>query len=436
MPAPKTPVITEPTPQSDLIKRPDGSHVRAEASWLDDEIDFGRYIRPLRAHWLLVVMAGVIGALAGLGSAMLKPVLYEASTTILLARTGNQTQSDVATSRALLQNHTLAASTIQEVGIDRGPAPMTAQRFVEDALTIAEVSGANLLRVQVRLGDPKAAADASRILSQKAVELSAEIASGRSTALRGQLKAHLDDAADRRKHAEQQLVAYRSQAQIEVLRRDTDAMLRERGDLLTLVVGIEAEKARLASAENEIQKQEPVLSGSRSVGAEAALRRVGREAEPAPVPGSPQRAIDPQDLDLTHPLINPVYQTLAFQIATSRSRLAALERERQELVITRKLGAKQFNELKELYAREIEVAKLEDGYQLAKRVHGDLVLKYEGSRSESISSVVQLQIVDQALPPERPLSRKRGVFFGAGLLAGLLLAGLGVLAFAKPGSVR
>src|SRR5262249_58103596 len=35
---------------------------------------------------------------------------------------------------------------------------------------------------------------------------------------------------------------------------------------------------------------------------------------------TPNGEVDPQELDLTHPFINPVYQTLAFQIASSRTR--------------------------------------------------------------------------------------------------------------------
>ena len=55
---------------------------------------------------------------------------------------------------------------------------------------------------------------------------------------------------------------------------------------------------------------------------------------------TPNGEVDAQLLDLSHPFINPVYQTLAFQIATSRTRLAALERQEREMAVVRQsLGA-------------------------------------------------------------------------------------------------
>jgi uncharacterized protein involved in exopolysaccharide biosynthesis len=129
-------------------------------------------------------------------------------------------------------------------------------------------------------------------------------------------------------------------------------------------------------------------------------------------------------LDLSNPFVNPVYQTLAFQIATSRTRLAALERQQQELVTIRKISAGRSRELSDLYRKQTEVARLKDAYDLSRRAYADVALRYEQSRAESIGDTVQLQIVDPAIPPDRPLPRKRVQSAGLGFTAGLLIATL------------
>jgi uncharacterized protein involved in exopolysaccharide biosynthesis len=325
----------------------------------------------------------------------------------------------ISTSRALLENYTLAGETIHETSLNRPPYNVTPQGFVDELLQIEEVRGTNLVKVKVRLQDPVRAAQVSKLLSRKAVELNRRIATEGSKGVREQLKVHLDEASARLKVTEQQLLTYQSEAQVEVLKADTDALLNQRDDLLKLAIDIEGEKARLAAAEQEIQKQQPVLAVRRSVGSEEALRRAAR-------PTTSELA-DPELLDLSNPVANPVYQVLAFQIATSRTRLAGLERQRREMVEVRKIGAHRFTELTDLYRRTIDIERLEKDYDIAKQVYDELALRYEESRAQALGTMVQLQIVDEAIPPERPLARRRASSAALGGLAGLLLAALGAL---------
>jgi uncharacterized protein involved in exopolysaccharide biosynthesis len=136
----------------------------------------------------------------------------------------------------------------------------------------------------------------------------------------------------------------------------------------------------------------------------------------------PEGGVSP--LDLSNPFINPIYQTLAFQIATSRTRLAALERQQHELIGVRKLSAGRFQQFSDLYRKQTEVSRLKDAYDIARRAYADVALRYEQSRAQSIGDTVQLQIVDPAIPPDRPLPRKRVQSAGLGFTAGLLLASL------------
>src|SRR5689334_22770420 len=51
---------------------------------LEDEIDFSRYFRIFARHWMLLVLATLVGAAAGFSFSRTKPVLYEGVTTVLV----------------------------------------------------------------------------------------------------------------------------------------------------------------------------------------------------------------------------------------------------------------------------------------------------------------------------------------------------------------
>lgn len=265
-------------------------------------------------------------------------------------------------------------------------------------------------------------------LSRKALALNTTIADAESVAVREQLQQHLEGAAQRLKDAEQKLLAYQNVARIELLRTDTDAMLYERGRLPELLGDIEAEKGRVAAAEQEIVKQQPILPVRRSVQSEEALRR----AVPLEKKTSGQRPsgiAEPDAVDLSDPFVNPVHQTLALQIALSRTRLAGLERQRREIAGAQNIAADRVAKLDDLHRRELELARLQGGYELAKQVHAGVALRYEQSRTEAVTRMVQLQIVDDAIPPDRPLPKKRAQAMALGFTTGVLLALAAALAW-------
>jgi len=389
----------------------------------EDEIDFTRYFRVFARHWMLLAVCALIGAVSGFAFTRTKPVLYEGVTTVLVLPPSKLDVRTASTAnfRALLDNLTHSLQVITDLGLDKPPFSLTPQRFHDEALQVEEIPGTNLVKVRVRLSDPTRAMEASRRLAQKAVALNTEISQREGSSIRDLLKAHLTESSDQLKAAEAQLLAFQRQAQIPLLERDTDAMIYERGELLRLTVDIEGEKARLKAAESEISKQQRFLSAGRSVAAEEALRRTAQSDRSSPA----NAAIDDaQKLDLSNPFVNPVYQTLEFQIASSRARLAALEQQRRELVEVKKLGGRELKELSELYSRQIEQARLQTNYDLAKRVYSDLRVRYEETRSEGVSSSAVLQIVDDAIPPDRPLSRQTTKFTALGLVAGFMAAAL------------
>jgi uncharacterized protein involved in exopolysaccharide biosynthesis len=399
----------------------------------EDTIELGWYLRSLRRRWKLAAAGVLIGGALGFGYASNQPLLYEGVTTLLIVppSQSNAPQMNPATFRPIVENASLASEVISELKLGAGADALTPLKFVEDALQVEEVRGTNIVRVRVTLHDPKIAAEASGLVAGKAIALTQQISQQSGASTQGQLKGYVTGAQERLTKAETALLSYKQGAQVELLKEDSDAQLKERGDLLRLVVNIEAEKARLGSALTEIKQQRPLLTNARMPATEEALRRAAADAKTvrdkdadlnSRNPGASRGEADSQHLDLSNPYVNPVYQTLDFQIAQSRTRIAALEKERDELVIVKKIGGKELALLSELYRRQIEQARLQANFDLATRIYDDLAFRFEQSRTQPVGSTAQLQIIDNALPAERPVSRRRAHYATYGALAGLVLS--------------
>ena len=400
-----------------IASHPAASPAASKIAWLDDEIDVQQYRRLLRRHALTITAGVVLGAIAGFIYAKQKPVLYEAATTLLVDQ--SLSPAAVSTSRALLENYTLASEVLNETGLSAPPHNLGAQTFVDTALDIEEVHGTNLVKVKVKFENPGRAADLANLLSKKAVELNRQIATQGNSDAREQLKGHRDRALAQLNDAEQRLLTYQAEAQVEVLESDTSRLITEREDLARLTLDIENERAKLAVAEAELKNQPPVLAVPRSVASDQAMLR-----EEKTVSGS--NDVDVDTLNLTNPRTNPVHEVLSLRIATARERLAGLERQRQKLLETSKVGAQQYNELSNLYRRRAQIARLQQEYDIASKVYDDLAMRYEQSAAQSLPTVVQLQIVDRAVPPARSLPRRLTSSTAAGAAAGLLLVALAV----------
>src|SRR5262245_1478881 len=167
---------------------------RAPSSYgaMEEELNLARYVQILRSYWLIILVGTMVGGIAGFVGASLRPLLYEGVTTILVGRSNSVVAT--ASSRALLENNSIAAQTLAQVGV-----PMSPQTFVLNALVVEQLPGTNVMKVRVKLGDPAKAAEASRVLSQKAVELNRRVASDEGSAVRAQLKGLLEEATARLK---------------------------------------------------------------------------------------------------------------------------------------------------------------------------------------------------------------------------------------------
>ena len=389
-----------------------------------DEIDLRKYVIVLWNARLLILGAAFVLGVAGLSIAFFSDPVYEAELAMAVSRSklGGDTQASSLTTadfRPFVENGNVASQVIKELGLAAAPYRFAAESFFDGIVTISEVRASTVMVLRARLNDPKIVA---RILNRVA-ELASEATRrvSHEEALRGRdaLKVQMDESRARLEQAEARIRSLRQTSQIELLRKDIDSALNQRGGLLTLLVTIETERARLAKAEEELTQRQRIDTVKRSIDSEPALLE---SARPGAGPSKDFLA-----LELRNEFVNPVYQGLDQQIATSRTTLAALERQKSQIVDIHKLDGAQLDQLTRLYQVESDLAHSEMELELARRVYLQVATNYETARLLVAGRSAELQVISPAIEPDRPRARPFERNLGIGIATGLVLATLFVL---------
>ena len=373
----------------------------------EDEIELGWYLRILRRQWKLAVAGALIGGAAGFGFASSQPLRYEAVTTIFIP--ANNPQFSSATFRGFAENASLASQIISELKLGDGEHALTPSRFVEDVLRVEAVPGTSLVRVKVMLRDARTAAEASRSLAAKAIALARQVAPEIGTSIEDQLSVRLSDAQQDLVNAQLELMAFNQGAHAGLFRQDTAVELRQ-AEFLHLLLEIEGEDARLASAQAAIKEQPQFLTRQRLPAADAPAKTAGHEDG------------QPNDGGRDNPPANPVYETLDVQRTAARERLAALDKQVDKLVSANRTSRKDLATLRDLFRPQIERARLQARLDIARKVRDDLGVRYEQVRAQPSTVTRHLAVIDAAQPPDRPVSRRRLRHTTYGAAAGLVLS--------------
>jgi hypothetical protein len=155
------------------------------------------------------------------------------------------------------------------------------------------------------------------------------------------------------------------------------------------------------------------------------------DVDPKPRPSrstAADSAIGPADqVNIRNPMANPVYEILSYQIAASRTKLAALQKQRQTIVAESRINGTELNQLTTLYSRQIQLERLQTDHALARTLYQEVSSRYEQMRGQSDAKSSQLVIADDAVAPDRPLARGRTRYLMTGFLMGGALGAILVL---------
>lgn len=387
------------------------------ASRFDDEIEVTWLLRALWRWWWLGATCTLAGGVLGFLIASRTPVLYEASVTLVLpkAATGGESPPTAPSVRTLVTQPSVVGDVLRSTKRD---TTITPAAFV-NRVVVDEIPNTNLLRLRIRDEDPIRAAQTAKLLADRAVVLSQRLGSETSASVGEQLKQQLEGAAARLNEAQQRLLDFQRRSQIELLRKDVETLLEQRREAPRLALEADGERALLKTVEEELAKRKRTLATSTA------------SSKPLVTPGDSGRSLrqlEPDDGDA-------VYTALDRQVAASRARLAMLEQMRSKLNPV--LSAPQLTPLNELYAREMQLARLETARDVTERVYTDLAARYEQVRADASGGGPRLHVLDPVISPGQPLPRGRLRKTALGLFAGLLVGLAAIAALgSKPARLR
>jgi uncharacterized protein involved in exopolysaccharide biosynthesis len=406
------------------VAEPDTAGPRTP-SGASDEVDLAPYLAILWRYRFAIVAVALLAGAAAFVNAFRSTRLYEASAMISVSpsKLADTASAAIATAnyRPIVANRAVAQKVVEHFHLDASPYAYTGTSFLEEAVQLEEIRNTALLRLSVRLPDPRLAADVANGLASFAVDYAQSLSSNEVIRVRDTIKLQLDLATARLKQTGDALAAFKRTSQLDLARTDVDAILDERKSLLGLLVEIEGKKASVREAERELAGRKKLDVTAKSIDQDPAMLEASRPRTSAT--GSPL------GVQMKSESVSRTYEELDTSLAFDRVQLAELEKRRQQLVDVRQLNRPQLTKIREFHDMEAEQARLTLEYGLAERAYQEVSARYEGARLQVAARSAELQVVDPAVVPTRPLSRQVAsktltaatVAFGIAALCALVL---------------
>jgi uncharacterized protein involved in exopolysaccharide biosynthesis len=364
------------------------------------ELNLLTYVRALWRSRYIIVLVTVLAGISAFFIDRASTPTYLAETKLWVSAPKFSTDTvqwiSVQSFRALFENHDVSASVVHELGLDQPPYNLTTFDFMENNVEVTTLRDTSVLLLRVWLPDRQLAARAANRLADRCVELAMRLGHEDLVTARDTLHDRLESASKSLGAAELARDSYRKEAQIELLRKDVETLLDQRGDLRRLTVQIETDQARISRLTEQLKEVPRVDTLTRSIDNDTALLESARAQG---VQGG-----NPLTLQLKDEQVNRVHEQIEQDLAKTRAELAGLEGHRAELVGKLRLQAPALPQLNVMYTRETELARRESTYQLAKTTYFDVAAKLEQLQLLIASRSPQLQVVDQAQPPPRPIA--------------------------------
>jgi uncharacterized protein involved in exopolysaccharide biosynthesis len=388
----------------------------------DDGFDVRGVVRQLWRSRVLLMAATILAGVAAGTVSLLSPRLYSATAALLLSRSKIGTEANaeallVTNFLPLIENSEVATEVIKRFKLDGPPYKALPDTFFETLVTVEPVRMSSVIDITARMQNPELAANVVNTVAQLGVETARRVSQDEAVQARNDIKAQLDEAKARLDVAENALQKGKTSHQVDLLKKDADEMLKERGGFLALTIEIEAEKAKLAKAEGELAQRKQIDIVRRTIINDPAMMAAARAVQPS---------TDVLGLQLQAEEISPVYRDIDKAVADSRARLAGLEKEKTQM-LARHLDQPSLPQLTDLYTKETLVDRLEMERDLAKKVYQDVAISYESARLLVAGRSSALHVISAAMPPETAESRKIARNTLIGLISGFLVAAIAVI---------
>lgn len=383
------------------------------------ELELVDYLAAIWRHrWLAVALTGICAVL-GATLSFFSPTEYRATTLLSVSppkADGAPLDARLITPELLvpiLESPSLAAGLIHDLELGEPPLSLNTRRFLNRHLSVSTIAETSFVEAEVVMPTPALAQRVADALATRAVERARQMVREEAGTVEQQLQSVVAEAEARFQTAATALEEFRQSAQVELIRSDVQALLSQRGEFLKLQIQIDAERSRLARAEEEL-KQRPELDITHGTIADNAILLEGaRElADGSSVLG----------LTVRNESVNEVYKEIDAEVASTRAKLAGLEMQRDQMIARGSTDAENLARLTDLYTRESTLERLQLEYDIAKKAFQDVAERFQGVKLLTNARTPQFQVVEPAPLPEIPQSRHftRNIFVGA--VFGLTLA--------------
>jgi uncharacterized protein involved in exopolysaccharide biosynthesis len=345
------------------VPRPDAEH----------EIDIRDYVYLLWRRRFMVIASSAAAGVLALTLTLLPARRYEAVTTLALPADAGGPSVSIADLRGIVESPAFADALVREHHLNQEPYSLSGATFLTDVMSVEQNRDAGLVHVRVRLTDPSLAAKVANAAAEKGAAIANQLGGNNVGRARDLAQSQMQEATNRLQVVEKRLVALRNTSGLELLRQDVELLLADRRRLTELEVQLQAARAKLARARQE----------------------------------------------LASPQVPAFSEKLGEMAAETLAEIAVLERTRGVLSERVKSRA----QLSKLHESEIALERLDLEYGIARRVYDQAASRYEQARLPRAGGFAI--VVDTAQPPLAPLPRP---LLSRALMAAMIGLVIGVLA--------
>jgi uncharacterized protein involved in exopolysaccharide biosynthesis len=393
------------------------------------------YLRVL-GKWKWRILAGSFAAaLIVFVMTSMAPRTYEASVTLLVTDSkiprpegGEAPRAGVLppeTFEAIIRSQALALDTIRQFGLDQAPWTLTPAGFLAHHLSVKMLRGTGLITLTATFGDPRLAADVANFVARRALELNARLNQTDTVSAKEYIQRQRDDARKTMDAQQAALVDFKRSASLESLRAEQSILLEAKQKLAQLysdyTIRIRGYQTDVVELRKALTKHEQLLTLTRSIFEDPSMLAVAQERGAADLKALSSIQLKSQE-------VNRVHQNIQDRLIANETALAASESQRQD--IERKIrdnGNAVIAVGGRITDADARLAVVTRNYTLSASAYELFAKKFDEASLSVAARITELKIVDPALIPLTPVSRR--VVQKTAMAAAVSLTTLILLAF-------
>ena len=399
----------------------------------EEEIDLRDYLEVIvRRKWIIigVTLAAVISA--GMVSFFVLRPVYQATSILMVSKPKYQvelepkiqtfipsTELSLETYGNLIKSGNIEQKVIEKLSLNQPPNELTVEDL-DKMLSVEIIKNTNLIKMSLEDNSPRRAMEIVNTWTNLFVKENEGLLLKEVREAQAFVKRELETSRQELFKAEEKMREFNERNKIDVLEKEIreilNKMVNYESRLADVKMSIKKEEARIEQINAILKKEERFLKLSKSIIEDPFLHqlmdRIGRDE-------------DVLNLRFTSEELNPVYDNLAQELASSMISLHSLKTEKSELEKNIANFKKNLEALKKELAQEkLTQSRLERVVEIARQTFGVLSQKAEEIKISLGATSNTVKVVSLATEPRSPIKPRKGQNI---LISGVLGLFVGVL---------